>query len=74
MVEKGPKEVVKQNLETWEESTIQTLIKETVLGTTGGVNLKAPLPGSVKPEELDDKLNIKKIVGFIQHNHPIHPI
>lgn len=45
-----------------------------MLGTTGGVNLKVPLPGTLKPEELDDKLNIKKVVSFIQHDHPIHPI
>lgn len=61
-------------METWDDSNAKPLVKETVLSTNGGVNLKAPLPGTIKPEELDDKLNIKKIVSFIQHDHPINSI
>lgn len=66
--------MIKQNLLTWDLDTLKNFFKESVLSPTGGVNLKLPLPGKIKPEEIDDKLNIKKVVAFIQHDHELHPI
>lgn len=47
------------------DEDIKKLREESVTGPLGGVNLKNPMPDSLKPEEMDDKLNIKKMIPFI---------
>lgn len=38
------------------------------------MNLREPVPDTMKPEELKDKLNIKKVLRYIEHEHDMHSI
>lgn len=74
LYQKGLPELLQQNLEKWTEDKIKILEENSVTSSNGGVDIKEPMEETFKPEQFENKINIKKMTNFFEYIHEHHPI